>query len=97
MDFHWLKVQEKYWGALWHNCKRCEIRKHDRDYKVGDYIVIESPKDPTKEREFIARITHILTDSDFPDGLKPGYSALSISRVMDNERLTVLEQAKIKR
>lgn len=40
MDIHELKISPKYFDDVNKNKKRFELRKDDRDYKVGDLITL---------------------------------------------------------
>lgn len=82
MTFHELKIRPGYYIAVKHGIKTHEIRKNDRDYKVGDTIrfaVIKKDGYFTAPEQY--RITHILTAEEFPEGIKDGYAILSIKRV----------------
>lgn len=35
---HALKTLPEYFEAVWENKKTFELRKNDRDFKVGDYL-----------------------------------------------------------
>ncbi|WP_290567458.1 MULTISPECIES: DUF3850 domain-containing protein [unclassified Leclercia] len=76
---HHLKIYPEHFSAVCTGIKRAELRKNDRDFKVGDTLhLMETPKvscNPTGE--FInAVVTHI---ADVGEWL-PGYVMLSIER-----------------
>jgi hypothetical protein len=76
---HHLKIYPEHFSAIMTGVKRAELRKNDRDFKVGDTLhLMETPKgscSPTGE--FInAVVTHI---ADVGEWL-PGYVMLSIER-----------------
>lgn len=76
---HHLKIYPEHFSAVLTGVKRAELRKNDRDYKVGDILhLMETPKgscSPTGE--FVnAVVTHI---ADVGEWL-PGYVLLSIER-----------------
>ena len=37
---HALKTLPEYFEAVWENKKTFELRKNDRDFKVGDYLAL---------------------------------------------------------
>lgn len=37
---HALKMLPEYFEAVWENKKTFELRKNDRDFKVGDYLAL---------------------------------------------------------
>lgn len=82
---HYLKIYPEFFSAVCTGVKRAELRKNDRDYRVGDTLhLIETPRGscfPTGE--FInAKITHIADVGE----LMPGYVMLSIEReALDSE------------
>lgn len=40
MDVHTLKTWPEYFEAIWSGKKNFEIRKADRDFKVGDCLIL---------------------------------------------------------
>lgn len=58
MTIHELKILPEYFKAQKAGKKNFEIRKNDRDYKVGDKLVLKE-YDP-KAKEFETMITDIL-------------------------------------
>lgn len=87
MTTHTLKICKKYADAVMSGAKTFEIRKNDRNFKVGDKIVFDVV---TNEGYFVGaaathplngvtyRIDYILDDFE---GLAQKYVALSISKV----------------
>lgn len=71
MKIHRLKIDPRWLASILSGEKTYEIRFHDRDYQAGDLVEFE--KD---ELRYV--ITHILRQCDFPEGLRDGYSILSI-------------------
>jgi len=72
MSTHTLKISTEYAQSLFNKKKTFEIRKNDRDYKVGDYLEFKG-----WEHAFTLNVTHILSHKDFPEGIKEGYVILS--------------------
>lgn len=91
MTVHKLKLFPEYFDAVVNGIKTFEIRKNDRDYKVGDTLRLYE-FDP-KEEEFRAKssrlpetrtcdvaVTYIITHEDFPDGIPEDYCVMGIRR-----------------
>lgn len=87
MATHRLKIQEQYADAVLNGTKTFEVRKNDRNFKVGDKIVFdvvtnegdavgEAARHPLNGATF--RIDYILDDFE---GLAQKYVALAISKV----------------
>lgn len=76
---HELKTWPEHFKAILSGKKKCEIRKHDRAFKVNDLLLLRE-YDPETEKytgtDTYARITHILKGGQF--GIEEGYCALSI-------------------
>lgn len=77
---HDLKTIQPHFNHMWNNLKTFEIRKDDRNFKVGDVVRLHEydPQNKTYSNSQIIRlITHILRDA--PElGLMPGYCILSL-------------------
>lgn len=75
---HILKTWPIFFQAIKRGTKTAEIRKNDRDFQVGDRIILKE-WEPTTEKytgEFVeVTITHILQDTSI--GLQDGYCLLS--------------------
>lgn len=85
-DTHELKILPEYFQAVWDGNKNFELRKNDRDYKVGDYLVLREFKEGRYTGSFIkVVVTFILQDC--PEyGLDKDYCILSFRRLkmLDN-------------
>ena len=81
MTIHELKILPKYFQAQKEGIKNFEIRKNDRDYKVGDDLVLLEYNPESKKKTgklMVVKITYI-TDYKQKDGYvvlgtKPDYS-----------------------
>lgn len=95
MTEHVLKLNDRYFDAVANGIKTFEIRKNDRDYKVGDTLVLKKVDDDGKyltyattifginlNYEIKVAVTYILTHDEF-DGISEGYVALGIRRVKE--------------
>ena len=86
MTTHTLKIQKQYADAVLNGTKTFEIRKNDRNFKVGDKIVFEVLANEGYDVRAAARhppngafyrIGYILDDFE---GLAQKYVALAISK-----------------
>lgn len=81
------KIGKKYFDAVNNEIKTHEVRRMDEDYRVGDTLILREWLPGTIEagsysgRVVSFVITHILTHSDYPDGIKEGYAVLSIKKL----------------
>lgn len=95
MTEHILKLNHKYYDAVANGIKTFEIRENDRDYKVGDTLVLIKANDDGElltyadhnlgmdlYHEIKVAVTYILTHDEF-DGISEGYVALGIRRVKE--------------
>lgn len=91
---HELKIYPEFFSAVCTGVKRAELRKNDRDYRVGDTLhLLETPRGSCHSTgEFInATITHIADVGEW----MPGYVLLSIElqerRKADSEPVATLD------
>lgn len=95
---HKLKIKEKYLIAILNRKKTFEIRKNDRDFKVGDEILFTVVETGGEfPHSFI--VTYVLKDC--PEyGLQDGYAILGIKDEYDEATLLlgdyVLEKAELR-
>ena len=84
MTKHSVKISPAYFDAVKNGLKTFEVRRLDRDYKIGDTLVLSEWLPGTYEKgEYSGRwvrvtILYILTHDQFPDGIKEGYGVLGI-------------------
>lgn len=78
---HDLKILPQYFQAVWDDRKRCELRKDDRGYRVGDIICLrEWDGEKYTGSALLVEITHILRNC--PEyGLAEGFCILSIKHL----------------
>ena len=80
MIIHNLKIKPEYFRNIVAGVKNFEIRKNDRDFHVGDILVLEE-YDTNYTGNFLhAEVIYILDDKQY---LKDGYVALSIKNRLD--------------
>ena len=87
---HELKCWPSYFAAIDAGTKTAELRKHDRDYKPRDVLVLRE-YDPlngafTGRRVFV-QVTHVTKGGAF--GLAEGFSMLSIRHLDKDEARAV--------
>ena len=76
MAIHELKINPLYYSYVESGIKTFEIRKNDRDFKIGDVLHLkEYTKNCYSGNEILCEITYILKDIN---GLESGYSILGI-------------------
>ena len=84
MKTHELKILPQYFQAAWNGTKTFEIRKNDRDYQVGDVLVL---KEWDGERftgsALCVKVTYILKDAEMY-GLKDGYIIMGVRHIESN-------------
>lgn len=95
MTIHVLKIEEKYYIDILRGVKTFELRKNDRDYKVGDLIQFEVKQEYIKDipdvsslnkgiyytlQDDIFKIVYILKDAQ-RYGLDKDYCILGIKQV----------------
>lgn len=81
LKIHYLKIMPKYYDSLKHGYKPFEIRKNDRDFKVGDILTLQEydieAKEYTESDELYFDITYILDDVQY---LQDGYICMGIKK-----------------
>lgn len=89
---HFLKTWPQYYRAVLHEEKGFELRLNDRDFKVGDILVLEewdnrSVDGPNGEElgcpgysgfSVVRVVTYILDGADAPGGMLHGYVIMSL-------------------
>lgn len=73
---HELKILTKYFNAVVDGTKTFELRKDDRDFKVGDLIRLHEFDGEYTGRNSLYEITYKLNGGEY--GLEKGYCILSI-------------------
>lgn len=74
---HVLKLQPRFAEAVKEGRKTFEVRRDDRNYKVGDILTFtDLDKKPYDMGSY--EVTYKLTYEDFPDGISKGYCVLGI-------------------
>lgn len=82
MQIHELKTWTEYFGMVLAGHKNFELRKNDRDFKLGDELILKEFDPKTNEysgKILHRRIDYILHGGQF--GLEEGYCILSLSKI----------------
>lgn len=78
---HNLKIYPEYYEAIEDGLKRAEIRVNDRDYRVGDFMLLRCfdpvKEEYTKDEPIMTRITHMEKFYGMP-----GFFVLSFRRLV---------------
>lgn len=89
---HALKSEPQFFEAVINKQKTFEVRKNDRDFRVGDYLALnewDSPMLGYTGRSVLLRVKYILADERF---CKEGFVVLGFYPIAvgDIEEMTVL-------
>ncbi len=93
---HELKIRPEYFKAVVCGDKTFEIRKNDRNFKVGDIIVLNewNERSGYTGKHTLVNITYVMTDTEF---VKEGFAVLGIklcSVKQNRNRLILFEKRK---
>ena len=80
---HNLKLESKYFGDVVNGVKSFEIRQNDRDFNVGDYIILKR-YDPKTGYVKLVDDSLVKTDSDGADNVKVKISYITDYAQKDN-------------
>lgn len=79
MKTHYLKTWPEYYTAIVLGVKKFEVRKNDRDFAVGDTLVLQEYKPESREftgREVSKTVGYILHGPAF--GIEDGFCVMSL-------------------
>lgn len=79
---HELKTWMPYFGEVLVGHKTFEVRKNDRDFQVGDTLILREWADDKKEytgRKLARRVTYILNGGEF--GIQGEFCVMSIVKL----------------
>ena len=76
-----LRTWPGYFRSIWRGQKRAEIRKNDRNFQVGDRVLLiewdpATGNQPFPHRDALVEITHMTHDAGIP-GVETGYCVWS--------------------
>lgn len=84
MTIHELKIWPIYFGEVLSGKKKFEIRRNDRNFKVGDFLILKefSPDSNSySRREIQCKVTYLLDDPNF---IKEGFVVMAIELTSAN-------------
>jgi len=95
-QIHFLKTHQQVYIEMELGKKLFEIRKNDRDFRVGDYLCLQETReidDMYTENEMIVSVSFILA-GDLAEryGLKDGHCAMSIVKLNPQLQLVLRQQ-----
>lgn len=81
---HDLKTLAPYFAAVVSGEKTFEVRKNDRDFHVGDFLMLNEIEVIQETQRYtgrycVVRVTYVLTNEEY---VKPGYAILAIEPCM---------------
>ncbi|MFH0070968.1 ASCH/PUA domain-containing protein [Peribacillus sp. NPDC056705] len=81
---HELKILPEYFQAVWNGTKTFEVRKNDRNYAVGDTLVLKEwkPEDGYTGSGLVRKVSYMLDDSEY---VKEGFVILGLAGPVLNQ------------
>ena len=75
---HELKIKEKYFKDIVYGRKKFEVRKNDRNFKVGDLLALNEIRDDGSYTDncVLLKVKYLLDD---PDYCKEGFVVMGLS------------------
>ena len=81
MKTHELKILPEYFQAVWYGKKKFEMRKNDRDFQVGDMLILREWDGVRYTGSALCvTVTYIYQDG-FVGGLEDGWCIMSIAHI----------------
>jgi hypothetical protein len=81
MKTHYLKCWPEYFKSLAYGDKKFELRKDDRDFQIGDTLIIKEWNGEFTGNELKFYVSYILRDA-VNLGLMEGYCILSLKKLI---------------
>ena len=75
---HELKTVQPFFNDVWNDLKDFEVRRNDRDYKIGDFLKLKEydrESESYGKRAITKKVKYILSD---PQYVKEGYVILGM-------------------
>lgn len=81
---HELKILPKYFDDIRYGKKRFELRRNDRDFKVGDYLALNEFDTSYTGRTELVKVVYILNTRDVME-TRDEFVVMSIVRLANSE------------
>lgn len=93
---HSIKIQKQYFNKVLSKEKTFELRKNDRNYKIGDTLILKEidDHDLNTGHSVTVEITYILNGPCY--GLEAGFCIMSVKRSLKKQNLIHLINRMIK-
>ena len=85
---HELKLDRKFFKRVREGKKRAELRYNDRNYRIGDFLLLREVAGVDREytaSKVMVKILDIVTHDEFPAGIQEGYVMLSFGDLTPDE------------
>lgn len=90
MIVHEMKINARWFDDVASGAKNFEIRKNDRDggFTKGDILVLKEIEKNGNGvpyytgRAVAAKVAYVLTEADFPEGIRKGYAILGLGKAV---------------
>ena len=74
MVAHVLKIESQHFEPLKAGLKTAELRPNDRDYKVGDWLILHEYHNGYTGQQVARKVVHVAD----VDSIAPGYVLMSV-------------------
>lgn len=96
MKIHNLKIQKEFFEDVKSGEKSFELRKDDRNYRLGDVINLTEVDATSAEETGRTALVEIIYKLDKFDGLYPGYCILGVRTIDSGAKLNDIIKKHIK-
>ena len=83
---HYLKIYPEYYEAVASKDKPFEVRKNDREYQVGDKLILRECNGRCSGRYITADVSYVLNNPQF---CAKGYVILGLKNINDSFDVTM--------
>ena len=92
MKIHELKLQQPFFDDVYYNRKKFEVRKNDRNYKVGDRLkLVEFPSE--NPRYVLKDIEYILEGGQY--GIEKDYVVLGLKEIPNSNPILDIKDIEL--